>query len=151
MDMFSPEQFLDMQVEGAMDTKVVPVPVGEYVSVCSDVKARTWTSKKDSSKSGVTLDITWEVDDQNVKALLGREKVTVRQGVMLDLTESGGLDLGKGKNVGLGRLREAVGLNSPGQPFSVTMIVGRAAKVNVTHRVEGEDIFAEVKGVTRVQ
>lgn len=150
-DMFSAEQFLDMQVDGAMDTKVVPVPVGEFLGICTEVKARTWASKKDPSKSGVTLDLTWEIEDQNVKAMLGREKVTVRQGIMLDLTESGGLDIGKGKNVGLGRVREAVGLNSPGQPFSATMIVGRPAKLKVTHRVDGETIYAEVSGVTRAQ
>lgn len=150
MNMFSPEQFLDMQVEGSNDTKVIPVPVGEYLAVVKEVKARTWTSKKDPSQSGLTLDVQWTIDDQNVKQLLGRDEVNVKQGIMLDLTDAGGLDMGKGRNIGLGRVREATNLNSPGQPFSVTMLTGRMAKVKVKHRVDGENIYAEVEAVTKV-
>ena len=85
-----------------------------------------------------------------MKELLGRDKVTVRQGIMLDITDSGGLDMGKGRNIGLGRLREAIGLNTPGQPFSFSMVAGRVAKVNVSHRIDGENIYAEVKGVAKL-
>jgi hypothetical protein len=145
--MFDPNQFLDMSVDGAMDTKAVPVPVGEYIAIIEEVKARTWTAKDDPTKSGVALDILWSIDDANVKATLGRDKVTVKQGIMLDMTESGGLDLGKGKNLGLGRLRTALNLNQPGQPFAPSMLPGRVGKVKVEHRISGEDIFAEIKQV----
>lgn len=148
--MFNPDQFLDMQVTESNDTKVVPVPVGEYTAVIEDVKCRQWQSKADPSKSGLTLDITWSVDDNAVKELLGRDKVTVRQGTMLDLTDSGGLDMGKGRNIGLGRLREALDLNKPGQPFAFSMLSGRVAKVAVSHRIDGENIYAEVKGVAKL-
>ena len=148
--MFNPEQFLDMQVTDSNDTKSIPVPVGEYIAVAEEVKCRQWQSKQDPSKSGLTLDITWSVDDAAVKELLGRDKVTVRQGIMLDITDSGGLDMGKGRNIGLGRLREALNLNTPGQPFSFPMVAGRIAKVSVSHRIDGENIYAEVKSVARV-
>lgn len=148
--MFDANSFLDMSITDANDTKLVPVPVGEYVAVCKEIKARPWQSKSDPSKAGIALDIFWDIDDVNVKALLERDSVIVKQGIMLDMTEAGGLDMGKGKNVGLGRLREAVGLNTPGQPFSVTMVQGRLAKVSISHRVDGENIFSEVKGVARV-
>lgn len=148
--MFNPDQFLDMQVTDSNDTKTTPVPVGEYTAVAEDVKCRQWTSKKDPSNSGLALDIQWSIDDPAVKELLGRDKVTVKQGVMLELTESGGLDMGKGKNVSLGRLREALDLNKPGEPFSFSMVAGRVAKVSISHRVEGENIYAEVKGVARM-
>lgn len=148
--MFSPEQFLDMQVTESNDTRTIPVPVGEYTAVAEEVKCRQWQSKQDPSKSGLTLDITWSVDDAAVKELLGRDKVTVKQGIMLDLTDAGGLDMGKGRNVGLGRLREALGLNTPGQPFSFMMVSGRVAKISVSHRSDGENIYAEVKGVAKL-
>lgn len=148
--MFNPEQFLDQQFTEANDTKLVPVPVGEYTAIAGEVKCRQWQSKADPSKSGLTLDITWEIDDPAVKELLGRDKVTVRQGIMLDLTDSGSMDMGKGRNVGLGRLREALNLNQPGQAFSFSMIPGRLAKVAVTHRVDGENIYAEVKSLARL-
>ena len=147
--MFNPDQFLDMTITDANSTKTVPVPVGEYTALVSDVKCRQWQSKADPSKSGLTLDVTWEIDDAAVKQLLGREKVTVKQGIMLDLTESGGMDMGKGRNVGLGRLREALDLNRPGVAFSFSMLPGRLAKVSVSHRIDGENIYAEVKSVAR--
>jgi len=148
--MFNPEQFLDMQVTESNDTKTIPVPVGEYTAVAEEVKCRQWQSKKDPSMSGLALDIKWSIDDAAVKELLGRDKVTVNQGIMLDLTDSGGLDMGKGRNIGLGRLREALSLNAPGQPFSFMMVSGRVAKISVSHRIDGENIFAEVKGVAKV-
>lgn len=148
--MFNPDQFLDMQVTDANDTKLVPVPVGEYTSVAESVNVRQWTSKKDPSMSGLTLEVVWAIDDSAVKELLGRDKVTVKQGVMLDLNDAGSLDMGKGKNVSLGRLREALDLNQPGAPFAFTMIPGRVAKVAVSHRVDGENIYSEVKGVARM-
>lgn len=150
MSQFDPNTFLDMQVEGSNDTKLVPVPVGEYVAFAEKVDVRSWTSKKDPTKSGMTLDVTWNIDDAAVKALLDREKVTVKQGIMLDLTDAGGLDMGKGKNIGLGKLREALDLNQPGSPFGFRMIEGRAAKIVVAHRIEGDQIYTDVKGVAKL-
>lgn len=147
--MFNPDVFLQSTVTEVNDTKKVPTPVGEYVAVADEVKCRPWQSK-DGSQSGLALDIIWLIDDQNVKTLLGRDKVTCKQGIMLDLLENGALDMGKGKNVGLGRLREATGLNVPGQPFSPLMIQGRVAKVKVSHRVDGEDIYDEIKAVAKL-
>ena len=125
MSAFDPDQFLAQTVEQANDTKIVPCPAGEFMGYVKDFKARQWTSKKDPSNSGVALDITWSIDDQGVKQLLDRDEVTVKQGIMLDMTEQGGLDMGKGMNVGLGRLREALGLNVPGQAFSFPMLSGQ--------------------------
>lgn len=148
--MFDPNQFLDQNITDANDTKTIPVPTGEFIAVAEKVECRTWQSKKDPSKSGITLDITWNVDDQAVRDLLGRDKVTVRQGIMLDITDSGSLDMGRGRNVGLGRLREGLGMNVPGQPFAFNLIPGRMAKVLIEHRVEGENIYAEVRGVAKI-
>ena len=150
MSMFSPEQFLDMQITESNDTKVIPIPVGEYMGVVKEVKVRPWQSKADPSKAGIALDIIWSLDDAGVRALLGRDEINAKQGVMLDMTEAGGLDVGKGRNISLGRLREAVGLNTPGQPFSFGMLTGRMAKVKVEHRADGDTIYAEVKAVAKV-
>lgn len=150
MSTFDPTTFLDMSTTDANSTQSVPVPVGEYMAVVSKVDARPWQSKQDPTKSGMALDLLWEIDDSAVKEALGRDKVTVKQGVMLDLTEAGGLDMGKGKNVGLGRLREATNLNQPGQAFSFRMLEGRMAKVSVTHRIDGDNVYAEVKQVAKL-
>ena len=145
---FDPATFLNTEVSEALDTKVVPCPVGEYLALADKIDVKTW-STKDGSKSGVKLEILWDIQDENVKALLGRDKVIVQHTVMLDTTEAGTLDLGKGKNIGLGRLREALDLNVAGQAFSFPMITGRLATVIVSHRVDGEDIYAEIRKVAK--
>jgi hypothetical protein len=148
MGTFDPNLFLDQTTTDSNSTVSVPVPAGEWEAVIDgDPEIRQWQGKKDPSKSGLALDITWSIQDPSVLAEVERDKATVRQSLMLDLNDSGGLDTGKGKNVGLGRLREAVGLNVPGKPFSFRMLAGQIAKVKVEHRVEGDQIFADVKGV----
>jgi hypothetical protein len=148
--MFNPEQFLELQVTDANSTKSTPCPVGEYIAIVESVKARQWTKKDDPSIGGMAVDIVWSIDDAGVKQALERDKVNVKQGIMLDLTETGGIDTGKGKNVGLGRLREACGLNEPGRPFAFSMLTGRMAKVRIKHRVDGDNIYGEVDAVARV-
>lgn len=143
---FDPQSFLDTAVSGVNDTKIIPVPVGEYMGVIDKVTPRQWQSK-DGSTTGIALDVLWLVEDSAVKEYLGRDTVVCKQGIMLDLTAEGGLDMSKGKNVGLGRLREAVGKNNSGEAFSFAMLPGSAAKISVAHRVANDDTFAEVKQV----
>lgn len=148
MNQFDPQAFLDSSITEANDTKVIPVPQGEYLAVLEKVTPRTWTSK-DGTQSGIALDIIWLIDDASVKEFLGRDEVKCKQGIMLDMTDAGRLDTSKGKNIGLGRLREAVGLNVPGQPFSFQQLPGLLAKVSVKHRLVDEDTFAEIKAVAK--
>jgi hypothetical protein len=60
--------------------------------------------------------------------------------------------MGKGKNVSLGRLREATGLNEKGRPFGFRMLVGQMARVRVKHRPDNKNpeiVYAEVDAVTK--
>lgn len=150
MSQFDPAQFLDMSFDQANDTVVIPPDEGDYQAIIEKVDARPWTSKADPSKSGLALDIIWELQSEAAKARTGRDKVTVKQGIMLDVMESGGLDMGKGKNIGLGRLREAVNQNASGRPWSPNMLIGQMAKINVKHRIDGDTIYLDVKGVTKI-
>lgn len=152
MSTFDPASLLEATVETSNDTKIIPIPEGEYLAVIDNVKINTWQSG-DGSKSGLRLDVEYLLDDAAAKEATGRDKLLVRQGIMLDLTEDGrSFDMGKGKNVGLGRLREATGLNTPGQTFAVQMLPGRLVKIKVTQRPkEGdpETIYNDVRGVTK--
>lgn len=146
---FDPNTFLNQEYNEALDTKVIPCPVGDYPAISEKVDVIPWQSR-DGSKSGLKAQIIWDIQDENVKQICQRDTVKVRQDIMLDLNETGnGLDMGKGKNIGLGRLREALDLNQPGAPFSFAAMQGRLATVNIKHRVDGEDIYAEVKGVAK--
>lgn len=147
--MFDANSFLESSVSESNDTRVVPVPVGEYQGIIEKVEPRQWQSK-DGTKSGIALDVFWLVEDANVKSYLGRDTVTVKQGVMLDTTPAGALDTTKGRNIALGRLREAVGKNQHGEKFSFSMLPGLAARISVTHRISGEETYAEVKGVAKM-
>lgn len=146
---FDPATFLNQTVEGSNDTTIIPIPVGEYPAIAEKVDVKTWQSR-DGSSSGLKLEIVWDIQDDAVKQLTGRETVRSRQQQMLDLTDSGALDMGKGKNVGLGRLREALDMNDPSQPFSFGAMQGRMAKVKVSHRIYEDNIFDEIKAVAKL-
>lgn len=145
---FDPATFMNAEHDQAMDTKIMPCPAGEYLAIADKVDIKPW-AKRDGSASGLKVTILWDIQDDNVKELVERDKVLVPQDQLLDLTDDGNLDFGKGKNVGLGRIREALELNTPGEPFSFSMIQGRMGKVKVAHRVDGEDIYHEVRGVAK--
>lgn len=152
--MFNPEAFMQATIDQANDTKVIPCPEGEFHAQAIDVKVSSGTIGKGerTGEPWASLNVTWEIADPNVAAITLRDKTRVRQGVMLDLTSDGNLDMAKGRNIGLGKLRDAVGLNVPGQPFSPTMIIGRAARVAVKHRIDerdGETIQPEVRAAIR--
>jgi hypothetical protein len=151
--MFDPNQFLDQQFNEANDTKTIPVPAGEFIAVAEEAKVTSWQAKDDPSKAGLKLQVTWAVDDEGVKATVGRDKVTVRQEIMLDLTDAGMLDFGRGKNTRLGKLREALNLNTPGQPFAFSMIAGRPARITVGHTPnpkQPDEVYANVNAVARM-
>jgi len=140
MSQFDPDLFLSTQTASALDTQAVPVPEGEYNAVIKDVAAR-------QVKDSIILDVRWAIDDANVAAVTGLTEPTVRQSVFLDMTAGGGLDTSKGKNIQLGRLREALRQNIAGQPWAPAMLVGNVARVTVKHRIGGEAIYTAVKGV----
>lgn len=138
--MFDTDDFLNQSTEAELSTQFTPVPEGEYNARADKLDIRTPNDK-------VILDVTWVIDDDNVREVTGMDNPTVRQSVFLDMTADGGLDTGKGKNVQLGRLREALGQNKPGEPWSFRNIEGSVARVKVSHREYEGNIYADVKGV----
>jgi hypothetical protein len=130
--MFNVDAFTQTSVTESFSTATDPVPVGEYTGMLEKI------DKPRVQGEYIVWDLTWTVDDAALAAQLGRKKVTVRQSVFLDVTEAGNLDTSKGKNVQLGRLREALGQNAPGQAWAPSMMQGKAAKIKVTHRTDAD-------------
>lgn len=143
---FDPSSVLNETYSESNSTARIPIPEGEHPGVIEDVQINQWQTR-DGSKSGLKLDVRWAVDSAEAREATGLPSPTCRQSIMLDLTEQGGLDMSRGKNTNLGRLRAATGLNTPGEPFAFSMLVGKAARVKIAHRVDGENIYDEVKGV----
>jgi len=151
--MFDPATFLNTNYEEKGSTTYTPVPESEYVAVSiGEVKARQ--GEKDGN-TYTMADINWEIDSSRypeVANITGREKNVVRQTVFLDLTPAGHLDMGKGKNVQLNRVREAVGQNEDGRPWNFNMLIGQAGKVLVKHKPDSRDGSPQafVAGVTKI-
>lgn len=149
--MFDPNTFLEQVVAEVGSTEAVPIPAGEYLAFIDKKEVTSWQKKDDPSVSGLKLKITWALEDPAVKELLGRDKVIVAQDIMLDLTDSGSLDMGKGRNVELNRLRAAMDLNVSG--FSFHQLDGRMARVTVKQDQDKNDpqkFYARVKAVGHV-
>ena len=149
---FDPSAFLDATTTEA-NVKRSPIPAGtDVIAVIGEPKARTWTGKTDPTKSGIVVDVPLEIDltaYPELAAFVGLPKVTLTDGLMLDTTESGGIDNSPGKNGKLRRYREALGLNEPGQPFSFRMMQGRMIKVKIKHRTYEGEIYDEVDSVAK--
>ena len=146
MSTFNPDQFLNTETSDATSTSYTPIPEGEYPACVKEIKPRVTTSGK------AILDVVWSIDDADgaIEAATGMKQATVRQSVFLDLTDSGGLDMGKGKNVQLGKLRDALGQNTPGKSWRPGDLMGGVALVAVKHRSVDDAIYTDIKGVTKI-
>lgn len=135
---FDPNTFMNQVTEEANETRIIPCPEGEYVGILGEPTVKEITSQK-TGETYVQLSIPVTIDDPTAKAATGRDPLTVRWQSFIDRTASGGLDFGVGKNIKLGRLREACGLNKPGEPFSMGKFQGKMIKVSVKHRNDPND------------
>lgn len=149
MSTFDPQAFMSSQFTEANETSFKAVPEGDYQAVINKVEAASWQSK-DGSKSGLKLDLDWIIDDEAARQSTGMAEPHVKQSIMLDLTDSGALAVGTNKNVNLGKLRDAVGQNTSGRPWSPPMLQGQVARISVKHRLWEDQTFAEVKGVVKL-
>lgn len=149
MSAFNPETFMNSSISEANDTQYVLVPEGEFQATIDRIDAKIVGQEIPRP----ILSISWKITDPVVQEATGRAENFVRQTLWLDVNEAGGLDFGKGKNVQLGKLREALGQNRPGQAWSPSMPVGNVARVKVKHSIDKRDgvtINAEVTGVTKL-
>lgn len=141
---FNIEAFLDNPVE-TLDTKREIVPEGEYTALVDDLTVK-------SEQGFLILDVIWDVLDDDLRTRLNLKKVTVRQSYFVDVDINGCLASGKNSNIGIGQLREALGLNSPGIPLRALKGAG-PARIAVRHRVDKNDatkVYAEVRKVARL-
>ncbi len=145
---FDPDAFAANTTSDTTDTTFAPVPAGEYTAVIEDVVIR-------STDYGPVADVVWSIDDNALRSELGREKITVKQGVFLDVKNGPNgptLDMGKGKNISLGRIRDALDMNTKGQSFSMNMLKGAGpARIRVVQKPakDSDEIYANVKSVGR--
>lgn len=149
--MFDPNSFLDATFTEPTE-KRPPIPAQDYMAQIGEVKARTWQGKKDPTKSGIAWDIPLVIDipaDIQTQLGLTMPTITLTDSLMLDLTDSGTIDQGVGKNRKLLNYREAIDMNKKGDVFSARMMQGKLVRVKVTHDLWEGSIVERVGGVSR--
>jgi hypothetical protein len=152
MSDFDASSFLETVFTEPSLTEKLLCPVGDYPATIDKVEARKWAAK-DSSSSGVALDLSWNIESDDARTACKRDKVIVRSTVMFSFTEDGmTIDMEKAKNdVNFGKLRDALGLNNG--EFSPSMLPGKMARVQVKHRTSEKDgkqyVNEDISAVTR--
>lgn len=143
---FDPDVFLAAEVEGANETKWTNVPEGVYEALIDKIDIRT-------PKDSVILEVMWNITDEALRATVGRDKPLVRQSIFLDV-EGSTLSFGTNKNVGLGKLRDALGQNDEHRPWNPRMLEGAGpVLIQVRHRPnerDPESPFVEVSRVAKL-
>ena len=148
--MFDPEAFLDATLPGGNSTKREIVPMGAYKAHVGKLVVKGGTISKEGENYGKpwrALNIQWVIENQAVNDLLDLPRVTVYDSVFLDLDDEGQIAMSKGKNIKLGKLREAIGLNSG--PVQFRAFEGRPATISVGHEPYKEDMQAVVKSYAK--
>ena len=152
---FDPNQFMNSAAD-PMQTQMTVCPEGEYpFMIDSDPKQLAPKNVKGiSQKTGNPYDF-WQLElncvclDEAVKQKLSRQKVVVRYRVNLDLNANGGLEVGPDKNIGMGRLREALGQNRPG--WKPADLLGAGPFIGkVSHTTSGDATYADISRVAKV-
>ena len=148
MSMFDAESFLDATITD-VQTKRPPLPAGsDWIGTIGTPKVRVNQGKADPTKTYTGVDIPVKLDTSSLKDY--PESVILTYGFLLDLNDSGGIDLAPGKNGRLRTLREALGMNSPGAPFSFRSIEGRQIRVKIKHEPYEGEIYDRVDSVAKV-
>lgn len=149
MSAFNPQAFLDASIDTPLERRA-PLPVDDYRGVIGEVTAREWHSEKHGT-SGIAWDfpITIEVPAPLQEALGLPPTLTIKDGIMLDLTPTSAIDVSKGKNGRLRMYREAVDMNKPGDSFSARKLQGQVVTVRIKHEEYQGNIQERVASVAR--
>lgn len=132
-------------------TKREIIPAKDYLAVIKAVDLEVFPGVKDPTKSYLKLNLQYSIDDPALRAALAREEVVKFDNFLIDMTDAGTIDFGKGKNVKLGRLREACSQNTPGQPWGFPMLKGQVVRIKIGTEVYKGDVVDTVDAVTKVQ
>lgn len=150
---FNADAFLNQTVEAVLDTQRIPFPAGDHDELqIKDLKVNSGviTKGENAGKTWAQLEVKLVSGDANV-----RDEMKVEDGqdaavyyrAFLDLDDAGNLDIRSGKNVQLGKLRQAAGQNSE-EAWSLINLRGAVVGARVKHKLtEANDPYAEVVSI----
>lgn len=152
--LFDPVALMNQNTE-ANATKRTPLPTGETTAQIVKMDIAEGTSGPKSKHPGTPwarLDLQMEITDPEYLKQVGdgtRDKAIIFHGIMLDMKD-GAIATGADRNVVLGRLREAAGVN--GQPLNALM--GQWVRLQIGHKPHFEnpqDIQHEITAITALE
>jgi hypothetical protein len=119
---FDADAFMSTNVDAPMATALAGVPEGEYVAMVGDFDSSAFKTITTKNGPRPVLEIPFMIQDDTLRAKLGREQVVHRETYWLDFVPgTATLDTGPDKNTRLGSLRAALGQNRPG-PWNPSML-----------------------------
>lgn len=152
---FNPDLFMQTSVEGKNATQRIPFPVRKYPGVIKEVVVRQSPGVKDPTAVWTFCDLTVTLSvPPELLEQTGRRNSDLRFSFLLDVLtndkgETIGLDMGKGKNIQLGRLREALGQNT-GDAWNFGKLRGAGPLMwQVKHRMEQGVPLDEIDSFTK--
>lgn len=154
MSPFDADTFMNETIDEPMATALQSVPEGEYVAFIGDFTSEAFKTIEFKDKNGQdqtrqVLEIPFLIDDDNLKAQLGREQVTHRESFWLDFDANGKLDTGPDKNVSLGKLRAALNQNGNG-PWSPAMLKNMGPlRIVIKTRADKKDPEKKYTNITK--
>jgi hypothetical protein len=144
---FDPSSFLSVTMTQPLEARpplpTTPPEGGFYSAIIGkDLKSRAWTGRADPTKSGIAIDLLLEVlVPPSLQDVQKRTTVTIRDSIMLDITEGGDIDDSPGRNGRLKMYREAIDRNKKGDSFTFPDLCGQHVRVKLSHEVyEGRPI-----------
>jgi hypothetical protein len=155
---FDAKAFAASTTKSPLSTQIVPCPEGAFTAFVDDAASDVtewfrevnWNDKKTGQpRTAISLRIPFSVKDDGVRQRVGRENVIVNYDIFLDLTSDGKIDESDGRNVKLGQLYEALGMNGPGA--SIEKLRGKGpVMVKVSQRSDPKDPQTKYAQVDRV-
>lgn len=133
------DAFESAPLKGPSSTVAIPPPAGETNGTIKSHKLKAVNTKEGEK---VVMDVVWELSDTDgkIQAITGREKNFARQSVWIDLDNDGRTDESDGMNIGLGRLRDAIGQNEKGKKWSYELLDGAGpALLTIKHEPRKDD------------
>jgi len=156
MSQFDPAAFLDAQVNEANEkrppcpTENPDSPDGLFTAVIGEITTGAGTIGKGdrAGQPWVSMIIPLRIQLPAVLQATGLPpELTITDRAFLDLTPSGSIDMGKGKNRAQRAYRDATGMNKPGDVFAWRMLQGKVVKVKLAHELYNDTIQERVAAI----
>ncbi len=139
---FDPSALLETETDGDFNTRLIPIPEGEFAAHIKEGGVSVRGGTKDGAPWRAA-DILFIIDDEEVKTSTSLKEPTAKLGLFLETDASGQRLLTKednpNANVKLGKLKEAVGIK-PGRKFSLRHLEGLSCFVRIKQRTDPQDI-----------